>query len=162
MDHMESTSYVDNLKSHAMHKLTTSAYSGEKKNFGIVKYYQIHSEAHNDLEAAGEPLTDGMKITHFLQGMRDDTAMNFAITTKSEQGINTFEQFYNSFSAKLSTKLTLTQPKQTSHRHINQLGTSNQGGRGFGNNNQNSYANNSRGGGRGGRRGGGRDSHRGG
>lgn len=162
LDHMESTSYVDNLKSHAMHKLTTSAYSGEKKNFGIVKYYQIHSEAHNDLAAAGEPLTDGMKITHFLQGMRDDTAMNFAITTKSEQGINTFEQFYNSFSAKLSTKLTLTQPNQTSHRHINQLGTSNQGGRGFGNNNQNSYANNSRGGGRGGRRGGGRDSHRGG
>ena len=153
--HMQSTSYVDNLKSHAMHKLTTSAYNGEKKNFGIVKYYQIHSEAHNDLASAGEPLTDGMKITHFLQGMRDDTAMNFAITTKSEAAVNTFEEFYNSFSAKLSTKLTLTQPNQTSHRHINQLNSSNSNGNRQGN------GNGSRGGGRGSRRGG-RDNNRGG
>ena len=145
--HMESTSYNDNMKSSAMHKLTTSAYSGEKKNFGIVKYYQIHSEAHNDLVAAGEPLTDGMKITHFLQGLKDESAMNFAITTKSESGINTFEQFYNSFSAKLSTKLTLTQPKTVNHRHISQVDTDTNPGRG------------SSGGrsGRGYRRGGGRD-----
>ena len=146
--HMESTSYTDNMKSNAMHKLTTSAYTGEKKNFGIVKYYQIHSEAHNDLHAAGEPLTDGMKITHFLQGLRDECAMNFAITTKSEAGVHTFEQFYNSFSAKLSTKLTLTQSKQTNHRHISQIDTdSTQPGRG------NSGGRS----GRGHRRGGGRD-----
>ena len=29
--------------------------------------------------------------------------MNFAISSKAEQNVNTFEEFYNSFSAKLST-----------------------------------------------------------
>ena len=65
--HMESTSYVDNLKSGAMASLSSATYSGEKKNFGIVKYFTIHSNAHNDFETAGEPLTHDMKITHFLQ-----------------------------------------------------------------------------------------------
>ena len=132
--HMESTSYMDNIKSAAMAKLSTAHYNGEKKNFGIVKYYQLHSKAHNDLvDLAGEPLSDGMKITHFLHGLKEDTAMNFAISTKSEPGINTFEDFYNSFSAKLSTKLTLTQSaSRNSQRQINQVNSTGQGGRGFG------------------------------
>ena len=130
--HMESTSYMDNIKSSAMAKIAAAHYNGEKKNFGIVKFYQLHSEAHNDLELAGEPLTDGMKITHFLQGLKDDTAMNFAIASKAEAGVNTFEDFYNSFSAKLSTKLTLTQSTSgNSQRQISQL-NSQQGGRGRG------------------------------
>ena len=125
--HMESTSYLDNVKASAMAKLASAHYTGKKKNFGMVNYYQVHSQAHNDLVLAGEPLSDGMKITHFLQGLKEDTAMNFAIATKSEAGIITFEDFYNSFSAKLSTKLTLTQGNQNnSQRQINALGT-NQG-----------------------------------
>ena len=135
--HMESTSYLDNVKSSAMAKLAAAHYNGEKKNFGIVKYYQLHSEAHNDLSLAGEPLSDGMKITHFLQGIKEDTAMNFAIASKAEPGIVTFEDFYNSFSAKLSTKLTLTQGSgSNSQRQINQVNSNSQGrglgrGRGF-------------------------------
>ena len=122
--HMESTSYLDNLKSSAMASIASAMYTGEKKNFGIVKYFTIHSNAHNDLETSGEPLTDGMKITHFLQGLKEDTAMNFAISSKSEAGVHTFEEFYNSFSSKLTTKLTLTQPSQSSsQRHINALNT---------------------------------------
>ena len=135
--HMESTSYMDNIKSGAMSKLATTTYNGEKKNFGIVKYYRIHSEAHNDLQLAGEPLSDGMKITHFLQGLDEDTALNFAITSKAEPNVVTFEDFYNSFSAKLSTKLTLTQARSNtgSHRRINQVNAQSQGrgnGRGRG------------------------------
>ena len=63
---MEWDSYVDNLKSSAMNKISTVVYNGEKKNVGIVKYYQIQSEVRNDLAAVNEPLSDGMKITHFL------------------------------------------------------------------------------------------------
>ena len=132
IQHMESTSYMDNIRSRAMSKLASATYNGEKKNFGIVKFYQIHSEAHNDLELAGEPLTDGMKITHFLQGIKEDTAMNFAISTKAEAAVVTFEDFYNSFSAKLSTKLTLTASShQGSNRNISQLNSQYQG-RGYG------------------------------
>ena len=126
--HMESTSYLDNVKANAMAKLASAHYTGEKRNFGMINYYQVHSQAHNDLVLAGEPLSDGMKITHFLQGIKEDTAMNFAIATKSEPGVITFEDFYNSFSAKLSTKLTLTQGNQNnSQRQINALGTNYQG-----------------------------------
>ena len=159
--HMESTSYLDNMKSRAMANLNSTVYKGEKKNFGIVRYYQVHSEAHNDLNSAGEPLSDGMKITHFLSGLEEDVALNFAISTKSEPHINTFEEFYNSFSAKLSTRLTLTRRSQAnnSQRSISQMNLNNQRGgrnnggrgnhRGGGRND-----NNSRGGGRNGPRGG--------
>ena len=64
--HVESDIYVDNLKLSAMKKISTDVYNGEKKNVGIVKYYQIQSEVRNDLAAVNEPLSDGMKITHFL------------------------------------------------------------------------------------------------
>ena len=96
-----------------------------------MKFYQLHSEAHNDLALAGEPISDGMKITHFIAGLKENDAQNFAILSKSEYGVNTFEEFYNSFSAKLSTKLTLTRPQrdQTSNRQINQVNINN-GGRG--------------------------------
>jgi hypothetical protein len=82
--HMESTSYLDNLKSGAMASITSAVYTGEKKNFGIVKYFTIHSNTHNDLETAGEPLTNGMQITHFLQGVKEDMAMNL----ESHQNLN--------------------------------------------------------------------------
>ena len=74
--------------------------------------------------------------------------MNFAISTKAEPQIITFEDFYNSFSAKLTTKLTLTQQStSSSQRHINAIDTNRNSGRGEGR------------GGRGrGYRGGGRDS----
>jgi hypothetical protein len=147
--HMESTSYLDNLKSSAMSSIATATYTGEKRNFGIVKYFTIHSNAHNDLETAGEPLSDGMRITHFMQGLKEDTAMNFAISSKSEANVHTFEEFYNSFSAKLTTKLTLTQPSQpNSQRHINSLNTDGQGQRNHGHHGRGGR-NNYRGGGRG-------------
>ena len=68
-----------------------------------------------------------MKITHFLQGLKDDTAMSFATALKAEPGIVTFEDFYNSFSAKLSTILSLTQSASgNSQRQIIQCNTQQQ------------------------------------
>ena len=64
-----------------------------KEKIGTVKYYQIHSEAHHDLAVAHEPLSDGIKITHFLQGIKEDIAMNFVTSSKSEAGITNFEEF---------------------------------------------------------------------
>ena len=68
----------------------------------------IHSSAHNDLETAGEPMSKGMKITNFCNGLKDAIAINNAITTMSEPAaLLSFDAFYNSFFAKLLSHLTL-------------------------------------------------------
>ena len=68
---------------------------GEKKDFGIVKYFIIHSNAHNDLETAGEIMTDSMKITNFLGGLQDPIAITYAISTKAEPGVVSFHDDQN-------------------------------------------------------------------
>ena len=67
-----------------MSKIKKATYQGEKKDFGITKYYTIHSNAHNDLEQAGEPMSDGIKITNFCNGLKDAVTINYAITSKTE------------------------------------------------------------------------------
>ncbi len=129
LSHMQSTSYMDNLRTAAIAKIANAKYKGEKKEFGIVKYFTIHSNAHNDLETAGEIMTDGMKIINFLSGLEDPTAITYAISTKSEPGVTTFEQFYNSFSAKLTSHITLTRTTGST-RSINAVYEGGRGGRG--------------------------------
>ena len=98
----------------------------KRKNFTIAKYFQKHSEAHNDFETANKDLTNGMKITYFIQGLKEKNPMNFDISSKSEANVNTFEEFYNSFSAKLSTKITLSKNHQASStRQISATSSSN-------------------------------------
>ena len=63
-------------------------------------------------------MTDSMKITNFLGGIQDTTAVTYAISTKAEPNVNTFEEFYNSFSAKLSSHITLTRGSNPA-RNIN-------------------------------------------
>ena len=129
--HMQSTSYLDMLKTQAMHKIKNAHYDGEKRDFGIARYYTIHTTAHNDLAEAGEPMTNSMKITSFCNGIKDATAVNYAITTKSDPaGTQTFEVFYNSFSAKLTSHLMLIATSSGSSRSINAV--SQHGGRGRG------------------------------
>ena len=82
-----------------MHWIKQAHYNGEKKDFGIVRYYTIHTSSQNDLAEAGENMTDRMKITNFCNGLKDATAVNYAITTKSNPAANQmFEEIYNSFS----------------------------------------------------------------
>ena len=72
--------------------------------------------------------------------------MNFAISSKSEASITSFEEFYNSFSAKLSTKLTLIQPITSfAQRNISQIGSSNDNNSGRGNERRESYRGKGRG-----------------
>ena len=128
--HMQSTSYMDNLRTSAMARIQAAKYKGEKKDFGIVKYFTVHSNAHNDMESAGEIVTEGMKITYFMNGLMDTTAVTYAVGTKSEPGMATFQQFYNSFSAKLTSHITLTKATSNNERNINAMYGDNEGGRG--------------------------------
>ena len=73
----------------------------------MAKYYTMHSNAHDNLDKASEPMSDGMKITIFCNRLKDSVAINYAITSKTEAGVATFEDFYNSFSAKLTSHITL-------------------------------------------------------
>jgi len=114
--HMQSTAYMNNLRTKAMARIQSAHYKGEVKDFGIAKYFTIHSNAHNDMEISGEPLTNTMKINNFLSGMHDPTALNYAIMTRAENANHTFDEFYNSFSAKLSTHITLTKSTKPSTR----------------------------------------------
>ena len=126
--HMESTAYMNNLRTEAMAKIQAAHYKGEMKEFGIAKYYTIHSNAHNDLDMSGETLSDRMKVTHFISGMKDATAINYAVMTKAENNAYSFEDFYNSFSAKLTTHITLSSTQKQGARNISQVDT--HGGRG--------------------------------
>ena len=84
VNHMQSPSYMDSFKTAAPSKIKNAHYQGEKRDFGIACYYTIHSGAHNNLETAGEPTSEEMKITNFCNGLKDSIAVNYAITTKSE------------------------------------------------------------------------------
>ena len=42
-----------------------------------------------------------------------ETAINYAITSRTEAGVGTFEEFYNSFSAKLMSHITLVMHQAT-------------------------------------------------
>ena len=117
--HMQPTSYLDTLKTQAMHKIKNAHYDGEKQDFRIAWYYTIHMTAHNDLAQAGKLMTNGMEITNLCNGIKDATAVNYAITTKSDPAINqTLEAFYNSFSAKLTSHWTLIAASSGSSRSI--------------------------------------------
>ena len=80
-------------------------------------------------------MTDGMKITNFCNGLKDAIAINYAVTSKSEAGVATFDEFYNSFSAKLMSHLTLVNASNSSTSHsVNSVlhGRRGRGGRGRG------------------------------
>ena len=156
--HMQSTSYMDTLKMQAMHKIKNAHYDGEKKDFGMARHYTIHTTAHNGLAEAGEPITDGMKITNFCYGIKDAVAVNYAITTKSYPNANqTFEDFYNSFSVKLTSHITLLAASSSSSRSISAVsqhggcGCDGRGYRGCGHGRYRPYLGHGRGHGRGGR-----------
>ena len=123
VNHMQSPSYMDSLKTAATSRIKNAHYQGEKRDFGITCYYTIHSSAHNDLETAGEPMSKGMKITNFWYGLKDTIAVNYAITTKREPAVLlSFNDFYNSFSAKLLSHLTLINASSSSSsRTINSV-----------------------------------------
>ena len=107
---------MDNLRTSAMARIQAAKYKGEKKDFGILKYFTVHSNTHNDLKSAGKIVTEGMKITYFMNRLMDTTAVTYAVGAKSEPGMATFQHFYNSFSAKLTSHITLTKATSNNKR----------------------------------------------
>ena len=132
--HIQSTSYMDNLRTSAMLTcIQATKYKGEnKKDFSIVKYFPVHSNAHNDMESAGEVITEGMKITYFMNRLMDTSTTVTTVGTKSEPGVvATFQQeFYNSFSTKFTSHITLTKATSSNERNINAMYGDNEGVRG--------------------------------
>ena len=109
LNHMQSPSYMDSLKTAATSRIKNAHYQGEKRDFGIAKYCTIHSSVHNNLQ------------TNFCNGLKASVAVNYAITTKSEPtALASFDAFYNSFSAKLLSHITLVNASSaSSSRSIN-------------------------------------------
>ena len=98
LNHMQSPSYMDSLKTAATSRIKNAHYQGEKRDFGITIYYTIHSSAHNNLQMAGDPISEGMKITNFCNGLKYSVTVKYAITTKSKlAALASFDVFYNSF-----------------------------------------------------------------
>ena len=54
--HMPSTSCMDTLKTEALSSIKKATYQGEGRDFGMAKYYTIHSYAHDNLDKASEPM----------------------------------------------------------------------------------------------------------
>jgi hypothetical protein len=72
---------------------------------------------------SGEALSDMMKVTHFISGMKDATAINYAVMTKAESNAYSLEVFYNSFSTKLTLHITLSSTQKQGTRNISQVDT---------------------------------------
>ena len=103
--HFRNESYLDNIATAATTSMNNAVYKGDRPNFTIETYYNIMSTAFNNLGRAGvaHNLTEQQKITKFEQGLKDKTAISWAITAKSEwnnlpANQQTFDEFYNCFS----------------------------------------------------------------
>ena len=130
--HFEATSFKNILKADALNIIRSSKYTGPKKNFNLSSLYQKHVEAHNILEEAGLPFSEQQKIQEFQQSLQEATAIEKSVDAINIAGINsTFEAFFNSLNGTISTIITLSKPKATSDRFVNQLDSENgRGGRG--------------------------------
>ena len=166
--HFANATYLQNKATTANAAITAACYLGVRRNFTIETYYTIMSNAFNNLTLAGPAhiLSEPQKITKFEAGLKEDNALKFAITAKTEWDRlpleqQTFDKFYNIFSASMSKYNTLIDRPAQSYgpRRISNLNT-HEGGRGrFG---RGGRGRGGRGRGRGGRGGRGRGRGRGG
>lgn len=72
--HYLGKNFVDRMASQAEQKLSTTSYSGEKRNFNFEKYVQIHVEQHTILDGLKEHGYTGIdvrsKVRHFMNGIK--------------------------------------------------------------------------------------------
>ena len=144
--HFANATYLQNKATSANSAITAACYQGVRRNFTIETYYTIMSNAFNNLSLAGpaHTLSEPQKITKFEAGLKEDNALKFAISAKIEWDRlpieeQTFDKFYNIFSASMSKYNTLIDRPLQSYgtRRISNLNTNTgrhgQGrGRGFG------------------------------
>ena len=137
--HFRNDAYLENKATIATQAMNAAVYRGDRKNFSLETYYSIMSNAFNDLSQAGasHSLNDHQKITKFEQGLKETTAISWAITAKNHWNTfpadeQTFDSFYNEFSKYMTKFKTLNTPDIRQSR-ISALGSSERGrGRGRG------------------------------
>ena len=115
--HFRNASFLENKATSATTAMNNAVYKGDRQNFTLETYYSIMAKAFNDLEAAGpaHALSEQQKITKFEQGLKDPTAINWAITAKNQWntfavGNQTFDSYYNEFSQFMTKFKTLSSP----------------------------------------------------
>ena len=113
--HFANETYKQNIATVAENTMTNAVYNGPRKNFSIETYYTIMTKAFNDLATAGpsHQLNEEQKITKFESGIKEEKAIGFAITAKSQwdalpRAERTFDKYYNLFSSKLNKQLTMS------------------------------------------------------
>jgi hypothetical protein len=138
--HFKNDAYLDNKATKADQAIQNATYRGDRRTFTLETYYGIMSNAFNDLSQSGpaHALNEQQKITKFENGLKDSTAISWAITAKNHWnslpvGLQTFDAFYNEFSKYMTKFKTMSTP-DTRNARIANLGTApgNDGGRGRG------------------------------
>ncbi len=115
LTHHENNTYHQNLAAKANSSLRSVFYNGEKKKFTFDKYYQIMTQAFNELERAGNDhgLTEAQKIRRFEDNLLDIKAQEYSVNVHAELLAGpanqlTFERYYNQLSSKLKALQILT------------------------------------------------------
>ena len=138
--HFKNDSYLDNKATKADQAIQNATYKGDRRTFTLESYYSIMSNAFNDLSQSGpaHALNEQQKITKFENGLKDSTAISWAITAKIHWNtlpvaLQTFDTFYNEFSKYMTKFKTMATPDTRTARIAN-LGTAPgvDGGRGRG------------------------------
>ena len=134
--HFKNDAYLENKASAATQAMEGASYKGDRRNFTIESYYIIMANGFNDLAQAGPAhlLNEQQKVTKFENGLKDTTAISWAITAKNHWNNlpvpdQTFDRFYNEFSKFMTKFKTLSTPDTRSSR-IASFGTEGRGGRG--------------------------------
>ena len=67
--HYEGHAYLERRKTEAYKILDSTHYDGDKRNFDFETYVTRHQRAHEDLNAANEPMTESRKVSLFLSNI---------------------------------------------------------------------------------------------
>ena len=112
--HYANATYLQNKATAANNAIQNAHYNGQRNRFTIETYYNIMTNAFNDLNNAGPAyhLTEAQKIVRFETGLAEDKALQFTIQARATfdmlpQPDQTFDRYYNIFSALLNKYHTL-------------------------------------------------------
>ena len=114
--HYANRTHLQNKAATANKTLDNTVYVGVRRNFDVETYYQRFQDAFNKLSKCGieHRLSEPQKILKFQANIREKEATKFAISAKKDWdnlpvANQTFDRFYNIFSADLTTYLRQTE-----------------------------------------------------
>ena len=129
--HYANATYLQNKAAAANNTIQNAHYNGQRNRFTIETYYNIMTNAFNDLNNAGPAyhVSEAQKIVRFEAGLAEDNALKFTIQARATfdalpPNEQTFDRYYNIFSALLNKYHTLA-GKTGSHSNTNRRNPSN-------------------------------------